>query len=141
MGICQGEPIEYQDVMPEELQALRKSIATWLEPMVGQRATALPEGMPVAAGTSPLTYQAQDVMSGMMGYGATPWGSTQPVYPGNYGIGTDPTFNLDNTWGGFEPVIPPNGEDQKKNNGKKDDEDKKGRIAWNDPYAPWYTRQ
>ncbi len=83
---CEGSEIEYKDIMPAELQALRKKIATYTSGKMGQTATALPEGFPLSAQVNPLQTNAANIMNMLMGGGVM--GNTgYNTSPGGYGGG------------------------------------------------------
>lgn len=97
MGLCGGKEIEYKDVMPEELQRLRKGVAEWLYPKIGYSATQLPQDFPLYAQTDPLTQMARSIMFGMGGWQnqvQPPWGTYNQAWynpvgpgPGAAGVG------------------------------------------------------
>lgn len=81
---CEGSKIEYEDIMPPELQALRKKIAAYTSGKMGQTATALPEGFPLSAQVNPLQTNAANIMNMLMGGGVM--GNTgYNTSPGGYG--------------------------------------------------------
>ena len=81
---CEGEPIELQDYMPPELQALRKKIAAYTGGKLGQTATAMPEGMPLSAPVNQLQLNAAQMMNQLMGAGQF----SMPPYRTSGGMGS-----------------------------------------------------
>jgi len=61
----QGSPVEYQDIMPAELQTTRKKTAALVNANLGQNAT--PYTGQLYAPQDPLSSMASSVMMGMMG--------------------------------------------------------------------------
>ena len=88
-GCFQGDPLEYTDTRPEEIQELQKSIANYMGAQLGQTATTLPSGFPVAAGTNQLQTNSAQLMNQLMGggnFGMAPYRTMGGV--GGYGGGS-----------------------------------------------------
>ena len=81
---CTGQEIQYKDIMPPELQNLRRQLTGITSNKVegGITATPLPKGMPLSAPVNPASMAALNIMMGMMGQG----GYTQPQFI-TYGYG------------------------------------------------------
>ncbi len=67
MGLCTGQKIPYEDIMPQELQNLRKQMATGTSYQLTQGNNATPYPGPLTAPQDPLSAMASSIMMGMMG--------------------------------------------------------------------------
>lgn len=65
---CEGSPIEFEDVMPPELQNLRKYQAKIADQALREGKTATPYGGPLAPYPDQLMLQGANMMKGLGGY-------------------------------------------------------------------------
>lgn len=108
---CEGEPIELQDYLPPELQALRKKIAGYTSGKLGETATQLPAGMPLSAGTNQLQLNSAQLMNQLMGggdFGMAPYRTAGGNYAqgGGVGGGSKPKTGPGKNWGGAPTTNP-----------------------------------
>lgn len=66
---CEGQQVPWEDVLPKELQDLRKSVASGIQGQLGKPASQLPEGLPISTQVPQPALNAMQMINQMMGFG------------------------------------------------------------------------
>ena len=137
---CKGEALDLTDLATPEQKELKAQMFSLLQQQLGQNASPLPEGMPIAAGMNPMSLFGADKLAQMMGKGGyqQPQGQTYN-YGGYPGLNVPPGGG-----GGGQPgvgTLPPGSQRGTYQPGATFDprQADPGGI-WNDPYAPIRAR-
>ena len=96
-GLCQGEPIEFKDLLSPEQQALRKQLAGMVSQGLSKGAT--PYQGPLSVGMDPLQLMAANIMSNY-GSGKGYNSAAMSGMPSQWTPGWHPAYQADTNMGG-----------------------------------------
>ena len=140
---CKGEPLDLTDLATPEQKELKAQMFKLLSQQLGQNASPLPEGMPIAAGMNPMSLFGADKLAQMMGQGGyqQPQGQTYN-YGGYPGLNVSPGGGDDDTSRDPNPGTLPTGQQRGvyQPGATFDPRQSDPGGIWYDPYNPTRSR-